>query len=147
MKSRLEDTYKIQTQRVGSGVGRTVEGKILNSIVRWTPSGYEMEAGLRHSEILLKQLDVEGLKPLSTPGVEEKDEEDGEDDNELSKAKASKYCGIAARINYLAADRPDPQYATKEVLPRDVDSHVRVEEAPCAHWSLSAWPAAYDLEV
>ena len=26
MKSKLEDEYKIQTQRVGSGVGRTVEG-------------------------------------------------------------------------------------------------------------------------
>ena len=31
-------------------------------------------------------------------------------------------------------------------LPRDVDSHTRVVEAPRAHWSLPTWSAAYDLE-
>ena len=77
----------------------------MNRIVRWTPNGYEMEADPQHCELILKQLDVEGLKPLSTPGVEGKDEEDCEDDNELNKSKASEYRGIAARINYLAADR------------------------------------------
>ena len=74
-----------------------------------------MEADPCHSEFILKRLDVEGLKPLSTPGVEGKDEEDSEDDNELSKAKASEYHGIAARMNYLAAGWPDLQYATKDV--------------------------------
>ena len=64
---------------------------------------------------LLKQLDVENLKPLSTPGGEGKDEEYGEDDDDLGKANASEYRGIAARIYYLAADRPDLQYATKVV--------------------------------
>ena len=53
MKSILEDKHKIQTQRVGSGVCRTAEGNILNRIVRWTPSGYEMEAHPRHSELIL----------------------------------------------------------------------------------------------
>ena len=39
MKSKFKDIYEIQTQRVGSGVGQTVEGQILNRIVRSTPSG------------------------------------------------------------------------------------------------------------
>ena len=72
MKSQLEDKYKIQTQRVGNGMDRTMEGQILNRIVRWTPSGYAMEADPRHCELLLEQLDVESLKPLSTPGAEGK---------------------------------------------------------------------------
>ena len=55
----------------------------------------------------MKQLGVDNLKPLSTPGFEGKDEEDGEEDAELSKAPAPEYRGVAARINYLAADRPD----------------------------------------
>ena len=86
----------------------------MNRIVRRTQNGYEMEADPRHCELMLKQLDVESLKPLSIPGVEGKDE-DGEDDDEFGKAKASEYRGIAARFNYLAAERPDLQYATKEV--------------------------------
>ena len=32
----------------------------------------------------------------------------------MSKAKASEYRGVAARMNYLAAERPDLQYDTKE---------------------------------
>ena len=74
-----------------------------------------MEADPRHCESIVEQFDVENFKFISTPGVEGKDEEDGEDDDELGKAKVSEYRGIAARINYLAADRPDLQYATKEV--------------------------------
>ena len=86
MKSRLEDKYKIPTQHVGNGVDQISGGKILNRIVWWTPNGYVMEADQRHCELILERLDVENLEPLSTPGVEGKDEEDGKDDDELGKA-------------------------------------------------------------
>ena len=78
MKRKLEDQYNIQTQRVGNRVDRTIEGKIWNRIVRWTQNGYEMEAIPRHCELILKQLDAESLKSLSTPGVKGKDEDDGD---------------------------------------------------------------------
>ena len=44
---QLSKAYEIQTQRIGNGPGRELEGWILNRIVRWTPHGYEMEAELQ----------------------------------------------------------------------------------------------------
>ena len=75
----------------------------MNRIVRWIQNGYEMEADSRHCEPIVKQLGVENFKPLSTPGVESKDEEYGEEDDELSKAKASEYLGIAFIILWPTA--------------------------------------------
>ena len=43
---KLTTAYEIQTQRIGNGPGRELEGKILNRIVRWRPHGYEIEADL-----------------------------------------------------------------------------------------------------
>ena len=114
LEQQLAAQYEIQTQRIGSGVGREPEGKILNRIVRWTKEGYEVEADPRHAELVIQQLNLEGTRSLSSPGVDGADE-DGEDDVALVGENATKYRGIAARINYLSFDRPDVQFATKEV--------------------------------
>ena len=50
--------------------------KILNRIVRWTPQGLELEADPRHAELVIQQLNLQGATPLSSPGVEGKDEKD-----------------------------------------------------------------------
>ena len=113
-ESELSKQYEIQTQRLGAGTGCDTEVKILNRIVRWTARGIEMEADPRHSELIVKQLELEGCRPISSPGVEGKDEDDLENDTTVSDEMATKYRGVVARINYLAADRPDIQYATKE---------------------------------
>jgi hypothetical protein len=54
---------------------------------------------------------------VSTPGVPELPEEANRRINspELSRTEATRYRGIAARINYLSLDRPDLQYAAKGV--------------------------------
>ena len=83
--------------------------------MRWTSQGLELEADPRHAELVVQQLELQGSKSLSTPGVDGADEDDTEEDRPLSDADASKFRGVIARINYLAADRPDLQYATKEV--------------------------------
>ena len=121
MKTQLEGKYEIQTQRIGTGAGREPEGKILNRIVRWTADGYEIEADPRHSELVIQQLGLEGAKPLSSPGVDGKEEEDIEGDVPLGAEQATRYRGIAARINYLASDRPDVQYSVKEAC-RDMST-------------------------
>lgn len=61
------------------------------------------------------------MKPLSTPGVEGKEEEDLEEDTALVGEEATQYRAIAARLNYLSADRPDLQLAAKEVC-RDMST-------------------------
>jgi hypothetical protein len=54
---------------------------------------------------------------VDTPGVKE-DDKDGDDAGEeclLPKAESTQFRAIAARANYLAADRSDIQYAVKEI--------------------------------
>ena len=79
----------------------------------------ELEADLRHAELIIEQLGLKDSKPVVTPGVDMDveclawtDEPEGE---ELGQAEASVYRAIAARCNYLQPDRPDIQYAVKEV--------------------------------
>ena len=114
LERELAGAYEIQSQRIGRGKGREVEGKILNRIVRWTDRGYEIEADPRHAELVLQQLKLTLAKPLSSPGVDGGDE-DVDEDVPLVGEKATQYRGIVARINYLSFDRPDLQFATKEV--------------------------------
>ena len=61
----------------------------------------------------MKDLGLESCNPVVTPG--ENDEpvtKDGEE--KLSEDQASKYKSVVARANYLALDRPESQFATKE---------------------------------
>ena len=78
-----------------------------------------MEADLRHAELIVEQLGLEDSKPVTTAGVDMEiecaawaEEPEGE---ELPAAEATRYRAIGARCNYLPPDRPDIQYAVKEV--------------------------------
>ena len=88
-------------------------------MVRRTSQGYELEADLRHAELIIEQLELGDCKPVVTPGVDGvvtcaawDGESEGED---LGPEMATRYRSIAARCNYLQPDRPDIQYAVKEV--------------------------------
>ena len=54
-------------------------------------------------------------KGVSTSGEEEKNWEVEENAQELKEKDVKKFRGLAARLNYLAADRRDIAYAVKEV--------------------------------
>ena len=115
MQAELEKAYELKTQRVSSWKDCTVEGKVLNRIVRWTSEGYELEGDPRHAELVVEQLGLEDTAPLSSPGIDQPEPEAGDDnDDELSPADASTYRRIAARCNYLSADRPELQFSVKE---------------------------------
>ena len=54
-------------------------------------------------------------KGVSTPGeASKKHEEEEEDSIELPVDRATLYRSVAARANYLAADRPEVQFAAEE---------------------------------
>ena len=74
--------------------------------------------------MIIKELGLEDCRPVSTPyGPQEQGclQDEGEP---LSGAEAIKFRAIVARLNYLAADRPDIQYATKEVSKRMASPRV-----------------------
>ena len=58
---------------------------------------------------------VEGCTGVGSPGEDEKKHEYMDNDVQVDKGEERGYRGVAARTNYLAADRPDIQYAAKEV--------------------------------
>ena len=87
---------------------------MLNRIVRWTKKGIEYEADPRQAEQLVRDLDMTGSRSVGTPGVKATAEQIGAD-KELSPDRQRPYRGVAARANYLSADRPDMQHAGKEV--------------------------------
>ena len=76
---------------------------MLNRVVRWTDKGWELEADLRHAELIVEQLGLSTANSVSKPGtstMEDDDDDDDEDNIELlSSAEATIYRAITARCN------------------------------------------------
>ena len=71
---------------------------------------------------------LEGGKPVATPGIadSEADVHEREESKDLQGTEATQYRALAARLNYLALDRADLQFAAKEISkymssPKDAD--------------------------
>ena len=135
-KKVLMDKYKIKVETLGNGVGESKEIRVLNKIIRRTEDGVEMEADPRHAELVVRQLGLEEAKSSATPGVKTarfssvrggdggeaskgwqdsmEAEEDAAGEEEMCAEDAKKYRGVVARLNYIAPERVDMQFAVKE---------------------------------
>ena len=112
----LEKRFKIKTQIVGDRGGEELtEARVLNRILRVTPNGWEYEADQRHIDMLIEGLGLGHAKSVASPGEEEKKWEVEENAQPLDPDKAKSFRGHAARLNYLAPDRPDIAYSVKEL--------------------------------
>ena len=62
----LSSRFEIKTCIVGSrpDLGESLEGKVLNRIVRRTDDGFELEADQRHAEMICSQLEVDKARPV-----------------------------------------------------------------------------------
>ena len=127
----FEKRFEVTTTVLGPEEGQSREVRILNRIIRWTAEGIAYEPDPRHSEIAIRDLglDAARTKAASTPGTKEETAASSvptdatcvevEEESELMTAsEATLYRGIAARLNYLAQDRIDIQYACKEASRR-----------------------------
>ena len=100
---------------------------VYNRVLRWTARGIEYEADPRQGEKLLEalKLDGPGCKAVATPGqklnVDQLIDDKALPDLTLFRA-------LAARANYLSQDRPDLQFAAKEVC-RFMSSPTETSEA------------------
>lgn len=88
---------------------------MLNRIVTCTDDGWTVEADPRHAELIIEQLGVDNCRSVVSAGVDGADEDDKEDDEDILGADLTRFRGVAARCNYLSFDRPDAQYAMKEI--------------------------------
>ena len=112
---QLEKRFEIKTKLVGMMSDEAKEERILNRVIRVNAHGWEMEADQRHADILIEQMNLKNAKGVSSPGEDQKRWEEEENSVLLEGAEAKRYRELAARANYLAQDRIDIQFATKEI--------------------------------
>ena len=64
---------------------------------------------------MIRMLNMQSAKEVNTPGESRPWEEDKLSAQKLGEGWATDYRAISARSNYLAQDRPDIQFAVKEI--------------------------------
>ena len=117
LKGKLQGRFEIKTTTVGSqeSEGEVREARILNRVIRVTDDGWEYEADQRHADLIIQETGADKMGTLTHPGGDKKAMEEEEKSKGLVGAEATRFRAVAARANYLAADRPDVQYAVKEI--------------------------------
>jgi len=125
LDAQLKSKYELKTKYLGPTPhkGHLQELRILNRVISWTDRGITYEADPRHAELLVQELQLDGAKGVTTPGSKDDvskaaAENEASDDTLLSTSQTTRYRGIAARLNFLAQDRPDLLYASKEASRR-----------------------------
>jgi hypothetical protein len=131
----MEESFLIKrVGKLGGDTGDDNEIRILNRVLRWTEAGIKYEADPRHAEILAREVGASG-PAVRTPGVKGKASEGKKGGNaqetssscgvdscpeeeKMSEADTRWFRSGAARANYLAMDRPDLSFATKELCRR-----------------------------
>ena len=117
LEKQIAAQFEIKIRgRLGQREGCDREIKILNRIVRWTASGITYEADPQHAQLLLRELKLDKAAGRTSPGTKEENEE--KDGQLLSPSEATRFGGLAARANYLAQDRADIAFASKELCRR-----------------------------
>lgn len=88
---------------------------MLNGVVWWAKGGFEYDAGPRHVEIVIEQLDVATARSVTTPGLDWTDDDlNPAYDEDLTNYDQTPRSTIAARMNYLAMDCQVFQCSVKE---------------------------------
>ena len=109
LQNKCGSKYEIKTHLLGPEDEQQI--KILNRVVRWSLHGLEYEADHRHVELVIKELGLATAKPVSTPSTTEEVEKP--DEVHLNAGHSQKFTSVAARVNFLAQDRPDIQHASR----------------------------------
>jgi hypothetical protein len=105
--------------RLCGGLGDAQEMRVLSRVVQWSAHGITYEADQRHAELIIQQFGQVAANGVIAAG--EKDRAPEAWSQPLDAAGASAYRSITARMNYLAQDRPDITYASKEAC-RDMSA-------------------------
>ena len=138
-KEQLAEEWKIKYTHIGEAEHLGKHMRVLNRIVRIHPRrGITIEPDPSHAEILIRDLDGDSGRLVTTPMTRDSVKESVEsitDDvrekarngkikgennimnehDELDDAQITKYRALVARANYLAVDRGDIAFCVKEL--------------------------------
>ena len=92
---------------------------VLNRVISYdkTTGVLDYEADPRHAEYIVKALNLEGCKPVSTPAEKQKIQDviAAEEQPDLEPEQVSQYRSLTMRAAYLSMDRADLAEATKSL--------------------------------
>ena len=136
----LSDAYEVKMTRAGLNASEARQIRVLGRIISVSEQGWQVEADPQHLEVAIAQLNLTEAKGVSTPvatdhGAKsaaeikrirlELEKPDRSSANTvdcscppLPDDKKKVYQSIAARLNYLALDRPDIGFGVKELMRR-----------------------------
>ena len=109
----LKESYELTIGgRLGPGPKDDKEVIVLGRVIRWTDQGIEYETDPRQAEKLISELQLDGdaVKSVVTPGIKVLNHQ-VQSETDLPESEHTRFRGLAARANFLAADRPDIVYA------------------------------------
>ena len=125
----LSKAYQMNTQKLGLEKGWERQGKVLNCIVSCVDDGWTIEADPRHAELIVEQSGVEVACVAASPGVGGADDDDKDDDEDIVGTDLTRFRGVSARCKYLRFDRPDVQFATREIC-REMRKPTKPPQTP-----------------
>ena len=118
VESNMKRWYEVKVRaRLGPDDHDDKEATLLGRTIRWEDWGVTCEADPKHRRLVMEALGLEeNSKSLAAPGAKEDDmaEKRNQGEEERDSTEDTKFRAIAARLNYMAADMPDIQFACKE---------------------------------
>lgn len=75
--------------------------------MRCTTEGWEVEPDARHADLIVQYFQLSVANGVTSPGEHDAQDKEEELKEELCPSDATANLALAARVNYLAADRPD----------------------------------------
>ena len=115
LQMQMDKQYENKIEILGPETG-LMELRILNRTIRWTAEGLEYEGDQRHADIIIEELGLQNSKPLQTPCVANSAVKAAVESEVCKKdAGDGSFRSISARLNYMAMDRSDLQYASKSI--------------------------------
>ena len=117
IEKAMKDTYELKVRGVmGDEPHDDKQIVILNRTLAWKEDRLEYKPDSKHVQEILKYFDLdETSKGLDVAIVKDAEVAKDERDYELHGKVATEFRALAARANYLSLDRPDIQFATKEI--------------------------------
>ncbi len=123
IENLMKSWFEVKARaRLGPEPDDDKEIVVLGRVVTWKDECIEYQADPKRRSIVREQFGFEeGSKGLSVSG---KAEDQDDDDEELEGPEATEFKAMAARLNFMALDCPDVQFATKEIC-REMSSPNR----------------------
>ena len=112
LREAMSNRFDIKSQLIGTRSEPYGELTFLGRSILMTRRGIEIEGDEKHLKGLLTEWKMESEKGVETPEVKE---DTDEAKLEMGSLEATRYRRAAARINYMALERPDLGHASKEI--------------------------------